>query len=312
MNKYTNQKLVALPKASELRTALLKSEGSDVRRQISLIFDADTFVETSAYMQRGYSDFLATEKSNEFEGVICGYGAIDGKLVFAFAEDTSRMGGVIDERHAKKICDLYKLALSNGAPVIGIFNSNGTDIFQGTAGLAAYGRIISAVSAASGTIPQIAFVAGKCIGTSAAIAAMFDFAVLDKSASLYVSSPSLTGNNEAQASIVSYTGDTASCAGYIRSLVSFLPENANVGVQVCDCSDNLNRMLGELNFAGEGLAAISVIADNGLFYEVGADSGNVSTVLATVAGVKCGIVATSYANPRERFPLTLQEKLQDL
>ena len=80
------------------------------------------------------------------------------------------MGGAIDERHAKKIADLYKLALSNGAPVIGIFDSNGTDIFEGTAGLSAYGKILSVVNRASGVIPQIALVAGKCIGTAATIA----------------------------------------------------------------------------------------------------------------------------------------------
>ena len=141
MNKYTKPTFCSLPTAAELRESLRGSEASEAREQISLIFDADTFVEVSAYTKRGFSDFISTEKTNEFEGVICGYGAIDGKLVFAFVEDASRMGGAIDDRHAKKICDLYKMAISNGAPVIGIFNSNGTDVFEGTAGLAAYGRI---------------------------------------------------------------------------------------------------------------------------------------------------------------------------
>ena len=177
MNKYNNSKVCSLPSAADLRAALVAGENAEVRNQIALLFDYNTFVETSAYTQRGFSDFIATEKSNEFEGVITGYGAIDGKLVFAFAEDATRMGGAIDERHAKKITDLYKLAISNGAPVIGIFNSKGTDVFEGTAGLAAYGRILKAVNKASGVIPQIAFVAGKCIGTAATIAASFDFIV---------------------------------------------------------------------------------------------------------------------------------------
>ncbi|MBR2343368.1 MAG: hypothetical protein IKA64_03850 [Clostridia bacterium] len=291
MNKYKNPEISAHMSAPELRAALAESESADVRAQISLLFDPDTFIETSAYTQRGFSDFLATEKSNEFEGVITGYGAIDGKLVFAFAEDSSRMGGYIDERHAKKITDLYKLAISNGAPVIGIFSANGTDIFQGTAGLAAYGRIISAVNSASGVIPQIAFVTGKCIGTAAAIAAMFDFLVKDTAAELYVS-----GATDTPCAPVSFSDATAVCAGYIRSLVSFLPDNSSLGVSVSDTLDNLNRMLGDLNFAGEALAAVSVIADNGLYHEIGADYGKgASTVFATVGGVKCGIVANSYA-----------------
>ena len=97
-----------------------------------MIFDAGTFVELGAYTKRASSDFINTEKSGEFESVICGYGAVEGKLAFAFAEDATRMGGVIDDRHAKKIVDLYRLAIDNGAVVIGIFNSNGADIFSGS------------------------------------------------------------------------------------------------------------------------------------------------------------------------------------
>ncbi len=297
MDKYTKPNFCALPTAAELRAALTESTNADVRNQIALIFDENTFVETSAYTKRGYSEFIATEKTNEFEGVITGYGAVDGKLVFAFAEDAARMGGAIDDRHAKKITDLYKMAMSNGAPVVGIFNSNGTDIFQGTLGLAAYGKIMAAVTRASGVIPQIALVAGKCLGTSAAIAAMFDIVVKEEKASLYVSSPALSGTEGAQDALVSYTGAIEQCAGYIRSLLSFLPDNSSVGVQCAEsCADNLNRKLGNLDFGGEALAAVSVIADNSVFYELSHDyAPELSTVFTTIGGVKCGVVATSYS-----------------
>ena len=311
MNKYTKPTFCELPTAAELRASLCEGEGSQARKQLALIFDTDTFVETSTYAKRGFSDFLVTEKSNELEGVICGYGAVDGKLVFAFAEDASRMGGAIDERHAKKITDLYKMAMNNGAPVIGIFNSTGTDIFEGTVGLAAYGRIMAAVNRASGVIPQIAFVAGKCIGTCAAIASMFDIVIKDDSAALYVSSPALTGVEGAQDSIVSYHGVTEQCAGYIRSLVSFLPSNSSVGVQYSDiCTDNLNRMLGNLDFAGEGLSEISVIADNGMFYELSAEYAPVAvTALTTIGGVKCGVVATSFSKNEGRLTADAARKI---
>ena len=295
MNKYTNSKICSLPNAADLRATLIAGENAEVRNQLALLFDYNTFVETSAYTQRGFSDFIATEKSNEFEGVITGYGAIDGKLVFAFAEDASRMGGAIDERHAKKITDLYRLAISNGAPVIGIFNSNGTDIFEGTAGLAAYGRILKAVNEASAVIPQIAFVTGKCIGTAATIAASFDFIVKCDDADFYVSSPALTGVKNAQDSILAYSGDLTACAGFVKSLVTFLPDNADTGIQVSDSADNLNRMLGDLDFCDSALSAISVIVDNGVFVNLGSEyAKGVSTVFATVGGVKCGIVANSY------------------
>ena len=311
LNKYKKSNICSLPTAAELRAALVKDESTEVRETLKMLFDENTFVETAAFTKRAISDFIATERTNEFEGVITGYGAIDGKLTFVFAEDSTRLGGAIDERHAKKIVDLYRLALDNGAPVIGIFNSSGTDIFEGTAGLAAYGRIMSAVNEASGKIPQIALVAGKCIGTSAAIAAMFDLVVKNSSASFYVSSPALTGAENAQDAVVSYAGELAQCVGYVRSLVSYLPSNASVGIQSSDiCTDNLNRLLGNLDFSGNALSAISVIVDNGVCYEVGRDAAPVvSTVFASVGGVKCGMVATSFANCEGRLTAEAARKI---
>ena len=311
MDKYTKPTFCGLPTAAELRASLEAGENSDVRVQLATIFDEKTFVETSAFVKRGFSDFIATEKTNEFEGVITGYGAVDGKLVFAFAEDASRMGGAIDERHAKKITDLYNLAISNGAPVIGIFNSNGTNIFEGTVGLAAYGKIMSAVNKASGVIPQVAFVAGKCIGTSAAIASMFDIVVKSENAALYVSSPALTGEEGAQDAIVAYSADATQCASYIRSVVSYLPSNSSVGVQCADIfTDNLNRQLGNLDFGGEASALISVVADNGVFYELGHDyAPEATTAFTTIGGVKCGIVATSYAKNEGRITAAVARKI---
>ena len=311
LNKYTKPTFRSLPTASELRETLRCSEMSEAREQISLVFDSDTFVEVGAYTTRGFSDFITTEKSIEFEGVICGYGAIDRKLAFAFVEDASRMGGAIDERHAKKICDLYKMAISNGAPVIGIFNSNGTDVFEGTAGLAAYGRIISAVTQASGVIPQIAYVAGNCIGTCAAIASMFDIVVKRDEASLYVSPPALTGEKDAQDAIVSYTGTQEQCAGYIISLISFLPSNSSIGLVSSEiCTDNLNRKLGNLNFGGDALAVISVICDNSMFLELTHNyAPGATTAFATIGGVKCGIVSTSFAKDEGRIDVASARKI---
>ena len=297
MNKYAKQNFSSLPTAAELRDQLLLSQGSEAREQISALFDNDTFVEIGAFTKRAFSEFIANDKSNELEGVICGYGAIDGKLVFAFVEDASRMGGAIDERHAKKICDLYQMALNNGAPVIGVFNSNGADIFEGTAGLAAYGRIMSSVAKASGVIPQIAYVAGNCIGTCAAIASMFDIVVKNSDASLYVSSPALTGEKDAQDAVVSYCGNVQQCSSYIVNLISFLPSNSTVGVMASEiCTDNLNRKLGNLDFGGDAISIISVIADNSMFLEVAECHGeSVSCAFATIGGVKCGVVASSFS-----------------
>ena len=311
MNKYTKPTFCSLPTAAQLRESLRAGEGAEARTQIAMLFDTDTFVEISAYTKRAYSDFLATEKTNELEGVICGYGAVDGKLVFAFVEDATRMGGAIDERHAKKITDLYKMALDNGAPVVGIFNSNGTDIFEGTAGLAAYGRIMSAITKASGVIPQIAYIAGNCIGTCAAIASMFDVVVKRDEASLYVNSPALTGENDAQDAIVAYEDIEQQCMGYIISLISFLPSNSSVGVQSSEIfTDNLNRKLGNIDFGGDALSIISIIADNSMFLELTHDyAPTVSTAFTTIGGVRCGVVATSYAQNEGRIDTAAARKI---
>ena len=310
LDKYTNPKICSLPTVDELRSELLENQGSDVRSQIASLFDSETFVELGAYTKRGFSDFIATEKSNELEGVICGYGAVDGKLTFVFAEDATRMGGAIDERHAKKIEDIYSLAIKNGAPIIGIFNSSGTDIFAGTAGLAAYGRIMASVNRASGVIPQIAYVAGKCLGLSSAIAAMFDFTVKNEKSALYVSSPALSGVENFESSTVAYSGDEMSCLGYIRTLVSFLPSNCDEGVIVNPCTDNLNKMIGELDFGGDALTVVSTIADNGVFYNVCGDfASSVSTVFTTIAGVRCGVVANSYKENEGRIDASAARKI---
>ena len=311
LNKYTKPTFCSLPTAQQLRDSLRASESHEARKQISMLFDADTFVEVGAYTKRGFSDYLATEKTNEFEGVICGYGAVDGKLVFAFVEDAERMGGAIDERHAKKITDLYNMAISNGAPVIGVFNSNGTDIFEGTAGLAAYGRIMSAITRASGVIPQIAYVAGNCIGTCAAIASMFDVVVKNDSASLYVNSPALTGEKDAQDAIVSFVGTEEQCAGYIIGLISLLPSNSSIGVQCVEIyTDNLNRKLGNLDFGGDALSIISVIADNSMFFELGHDyAPSATTAFTTIGGVRCGVVATSYSKNEGRIDVSSARKI---
>ncbi len=296
MNKYKKTEICGLPTVEELRSKLNAGEQSPARVRLQRLYDYGTFVETNAYVKRGFSDFLSTEQANELEGVICGYGAIDGKLVFAFAEDSSRMGGVIDERHAKKICDLYKLAISNGAPVIGIFDSKGTDVFQGTAGLASYGKILSCVAKASGKIAQIAYIAGKCIGTAATIASMFDFAIKLDGADFYVNSVVGKDSADTASSVISDSGDEEYCTAFIRRLISFIPDNSYIGTIVNESTDNLNKKLGELDFAGDAHSAISAIADNGVSYEICRNYAPAAvTALATIGGVKCGIVATSFS-----------------
>lgn len=220
------------------------------------------------------------------------------------------MKGALDENHAKKICALYDLAIKNGAPVVGIFDCAGADIFEGAAALAAYGRIMKAVSTASGRIPQIALVNGNCIGSFAAIAAMFDFVVKTKKANFYVNSPEFVGTADSQAPLTSYAADdVAQAIVHIRTLMGYLPDRACGSISVEGTADGLNRMLGNLDFGGDVNAVIGAIADNGIFLEIGNDyAGVLTTAFATVGGIKCGFVGTSYVVDEGRITAAAARK----
>ena len=130
--------------------------------KIAALFDAGTFVETGAFMKRG----------DELTGVVCGYGAVNGKLVYAFAQDSDRKKGAIDALQVEKIAMLYSMALKNGAPIVGMFSSAGAVVYDGSAALDAYGTWMRCVSDASGVVPQIALVNGVCAGSAAVTASI--------------------------------------------------------------------------------------------------------------------------------------------
>lgn len=299
----TEKKTAGIPTAAELKKALAAVKGTDAIARIQSLFDADTFVELGAYTKRSFSEVKNSAKEEEFAGVICGYGAIAGQPVFCFAQDSARMKGALDAVHAKKICSLYDMAIKNGAPVVGIFDCAGADIFEGIAALAGYGKIMQAVSAASGVIPQVAWVAGNCIGSFAAIASMFDITVREKGANLYVVSPALSGTEDAQSAVTACVAeDKAAAAAYVRHALSFLPQNSGEGTLVENASDDLNRVLANYDTEGDVHGLLGVIVDNGDFCEIGAgDAPEIVTALARIGGVRCGVLATNYAENNGRI-----------
>ncbi len=294
MDKYSTATPKSLPTADELRAALAATATSPAREAIASLYDPDTFVETGAYVKRGFCDYLEDEKSSALESVITGYGAVDGKLVFVYALDSTRGKGAIDDRTAAKITALYEMATKNGAPVVAILDSCGADVFEGVSALAAYAKIMRAVAAASGVIPQLAYVSGTCTGSLATVAAMCDSVVLADGAKLYVTSPSLTGEADAQAALLTYSGDKATCAGYLRALISFLPSCSGLGVSVSEPTDDLNRLLGNVTFGGSAEAVIASVADGG-YYLTASKTSALVAAYATVGGVRCGILASDTA-----------------
>ena len=267
------------------------------KAKIEAIFDLGTFVELGAYTKR-------PDSQKDFEGVVCGYGSVNGKLAFAFVQDSSRTKGAFGERHAKKICDTYALAVKNGAPVIGVFDSAGAVVYDGASALAAYGKVMKCVSDASGVIPQIAVVDGVCGGMSAVVASMFDLTVTIKGASkLFVNAPFTVGNDTgsaeyaAEKGLAAYVADTAQCAyAKVRELITVLPQN-NADACLMETADVLNR---DSVFSPEAYTAqelVAAVADNGSVVRLFENyTQNAYLGIATFGGVVSGFVASEPKN----------------
>lgn len=276
-------------------SAAAKDKTYSARQTILSVLDEGTFVEVGAYMKR-------TTGERDYAGVICGYGAIDSRLVFIFAQDFYRMKGAMDEVQAKKICDLYALAVKSGAPMIGVFNSAGAVLDEGADALAAYGKVMKAVSNASGIIPQIAYINGVCAGSAAVLASMFDILVASDRASIYVSPISTLKSNSAGAAtdnFVSglvtklYTTD-AEALGGLRTLVNYLPQNNKEGTVTELCSDDLNRAV-DLSLADGNYdmkTVLGTLGDNGNYFILSESyAPEVITAFVTIGGTVCGSVA---------------------
>ncbi len=256
--------------------------------KIAALFDPGTFVETGAYMKR----------CEDLVGVVCGYGAVNGKLVYAFAQDSDRKKGAIDALQAEKIAKLYAMAQKNGAPVVGMFDSAGATVADGASVLSAYGKLLKVVSDASGVIPQIAIINGVCAGMAATVAAMFDVIVTIKDQSeLYVNAPFLAGKEIGTADytavngLASITAESESDAvAKTVKLISMLPSNCEEGVAIEDITDDINRTASIDGLCGKEL--IKALVDAGDFVELGASyAEEMITGMAIFGGVTCGIVA---------------------
>ena len=260
-------------------------------QKLAALFDAGTFAELGAYVRRN---------DGKASGAVCGYGAVNGRLVYAFAQDTDREKGAFDLTVAKKLHALYETALRNGAPVVGIFDSIGSYMTDGTDAMAAYGMLLADVSRASGVIPQIAVIGGVCAGLSATAAAMFDLTVtVEGKSQLFVGAPFLTGKVGGAESVAadglsSVTAkDEADAFAKVRALLGLLPSNcASLPEEIGNDDPNRTSEIAGLAVRD----AIAVVTDRGSFTEIGEKFGaGMVTGLALLGGYPCGIVANDAA-----------------
>lgn len=294
---------IGVKTASELRELLADKDGNSdafgARERLYNLFDAGTFSEIGAFVRRRNAEF-DTDVSYEFESVICGFGAVDGRLVYAFSQDISRIGGSVSEAHARKICDLYKLAMQNGAPVVAFFESAGALIPEGVKALAGYGKIMSAVSAASGIIPQIAVVCSSVAGAASVICGMFDLVVKCDGAELSVNPKFNTvSDKSSDAGITAIrTSDVATAVANVKALLTYLPSNNTVGAPVDVSADNVNRLISaDYSDNADVHSIITSFVDDGKVVELYGDyAPELVGCFASIGGSAVGIVANNKAH----------------
>ena len=255
--------------------------------RIASLLDANSFVEIGHSVTARNTDFNLSGKKAEGDGVITGYGTIDGGLVYVYSQDASVLGGTIGEMHAKKICRLYDLALKMGAPIIGLIDCGGLRLEEATDALNGFGEIYLKQAICSGIIPQVTAIFGSCGGGLALFPAMTDFTFIEEKAKLFVNSPNaLAGNTEQkndtssasfqekEAGTVDGVGTEEEVIAQIRRLISFLPSNNEEDASQMECGDELNRLTEDIEgFAAASSVAISRIADDYDFLELKAAYG---------------------------------------
>ncbi len=258
------------------------STESAASARITSLLDAGSFVEIGGAVTARSTDFNMQEKETPADGVITGYGVIDGNLVYVYSQDASVLNGAIGEMHAKKIANIYDMAMKMGAPVIGLVDCAGLRLQEATDALEAFGGLYLKQTMASGVVPQITAIFGTCGGGLSVVPALTDFTFMEASnAKLFVNSPNaIPGNNigklntssaeyqSKESGLVDDIGTEEEIIANIRSLVCMLPGNNEENASYDECTDNLNRICEGIENAVEDTAiALAMISDSNVFFE---------------------------------------------
>lgn len=281
------------------------AEKSAINR-ISSLVDENSFVEIGGLVSARSTDFNLQDVETPGDGVVTGYGVIDGNLVYVFSQDASVLGGSIGEMHAKKITNIYNLAMKMGAPVIGLIDCAGLRLQESTDALNAFGEIYAKQAMASGVIPQITAIFGNCGGGLGIVPTLSDFTFMSNDGKLFVTSPNaLDGNNESKCDTASakyqseetgladFVGTESEVLANIRELVSILPSNNEEEAAIYDCEDDLNRVCADLaNCVEDTSIALANISDNNFVCEVKASyAKEMVTAFIKLNGATVGAVA---------------------
>ncbi|MCR5439845.1 methylmalonyl-CoA decarboxylase alpha subunit [Selenomonas sp. WCT3] len=288
------------------------------RERINKLFDEGTFVELDMFMKHRCTNFGQDKKELPGEGVVTGYGTVDGRLVYAYAQDFTVEGGSLGEKHAHKIWKVMDLAMKMGAPCIGINDSGGARIQEAVDALSGYGGIFYRNTAASGVIPQISVIMGPCAGGAVYSPAITDFIYMVKNTSqMFITGPAVIKSVTAEEVTAEALGgamthntrsgvahfaaeDEDDCIKQIRYLLSFLPSNNMEDAPIMETGDDPDRQDESLNsvipdnpnMPYDMKDVIRSLVDNGEFYEVQEFfATNIICCFARFDGRSVGIIA---------------------
>ncbi|MDR0953962.1 MAG: acyl-CoA carboxylase subunit beta [Rikenellaceae bacterium] len=288
------------------------------RERIDMLLDEGSFEEFDMFVTHRGTNFGIDREHYYGDGVVTGYGTIDGRLVYVYAQDFTIFGGSLSISMAEKICKVMDMAMKNGAPVIGLNDSGGARIQEGVNALAGYAEIFQRNILASGVVPQISAIFGPCAGGAVYSPALTDFIIMRQGTSyMFLTGPkvvkTVTGEDVTQeqlggasvhatkSGVSHFTVETEEEGlGLIRQLLSFLPQNNLEDAPLAVCADNIDRLedaLNEIipdnpNKPYDMYEVIGGIVDNGEYLESQqAFARNIITCFARFNGQSVGIVA---------------------
>src|SRR5215467_1605838 len=292
------------------------------RERVELLLDEGSFEEMDELVTHRSRDFGLDEQIIPGDGFVTGFGRVDGRLVYVFAQDFTVLGGSLSETNAQKICKIMDLALKNGAPLIGLNDSGGARIQEGVLSLGGYADIFLRNPLASGVVPQISAIMGRCAGGAVYSPAITDFVfMVDKTSYMFVTGPDViktvtheevtkeqlggaATHNETSGVAHFQAHDDAECLSMIRELLSFIPSNNLDDPPRRECSDPIDRADRELdttvpvesNQPYDIKDVIHRVVDDGYFFEVHEHfAKNIVVGFARMNGRPVGIVANQPA-----------------
>ena len=273
-------------------------------QRITKLVDENSFMEIGSLVTARSTDFNLASTKTPSDGVITGYGLVDGSVVFVYSQDASVLNGTIGEMHAKKIANVYDMAMKMGAPVVGFIDCGGIRLQESVDALEAFGQIYAKQVAASGLVPQICGIFGNCGGGLSVVPALCDFAFIENKGKMFINSPdAVAGNSVEKCNTASaeYQAEENGCIDMVgsedeiiasmRELISMLPLNCESDVYTEDCVDDLNRVCQNLN-AADPRYTLSEISDSNVFFETKAGyAKDMVTGFIKLNGMTVGAVA---------------------